>query len=131
MYSEKLENLISLALVDGILTEKERQVLIKNAEAEGIDLDEFCIYLDARLLREQQRQQKQQQMENPDKSKGNFISSIPLLWKILLCIGIGVGIACFFVIKYLLPWIIIILVVVVGIILFFKFSNKSFNDFFK
>jgi hypothetical protein len=49
MYSEKLENLIEMALADGILSEKEKQVLFKNAKEEGIDLDEFEIVLDARL----------------------------------------------------------------------------------
>lgn len=49
VYSTKLEQLISLALSDGELTEKEKQVLFKKAEAEGIDLDEFEMVLDAKL----------------------------------------------------------------------------------
>jgi hypothetical protein len=49
MYSEKMNNLIQIALSDGILTEKERQILLKNAQAEGIDLDEFEMVLDAKL----------------------------------------------------------------------------------
>jgi hypothetical protein len=54
MYSEKLEKLINIALADGVLTEKEKQILFKNAEAEGIDLDEFEMVLDARLYEKQQ-----------------------------------------------------------------------------
>jgi hypothetical protein len=54
MYSEKLEKLINLALADGVLTEKEKQVLFRNAEAEGIDSDEFEMVLDARLYEKQQ-----------------------------------------------------------------------------
>lgn len=50
MYSERIEALINAALVDGKLTEKEKQILYKNAEAEGIDLDEFEMVLDARLV---------------------------------------------------------------------------------
>ncbi len=50
MYSEQLENLINAALADGELTEKEKQVLFKKAEAMGIDLDEFEMVLDARLF---------------------------------------------------------------------------------
>ncbi len=38
-----------MALADGELTEKEKQVLFKKAEAAGIDLDEFEMVLDARL----------------------------------------------------------------------------------
>jgi hypothetical protein len=49
MYSEKLENLIRIALADGILSEKGKQVLFKNAEKEGVDLDEFEMVLESRL----------------------------------------------------------------------------------
>ena len=43
IYNPYLENLIEMALADGELTEKEKQVLFKKAEAQGIDLDEFEI----------------------------------------------------------------------------------------
>ena len=49
MYTDQIEKLISLALADGELTEKEKQVLFKKAEAAGIDLDEFEMVLDAKL----------------------------------------------------------------------------------
>jgi hypothetical protein len=54
MYNEKIENLINLALADGELTEKEKQILFKNAESEGLDLDEFEMVLDAKLFEKQQ-----------------------------------------------------------------------------
>lgn len=54
MYNEQIENLINLALADGELTEKEKQVLFKKAEAAGIDLDEFEMVLDAKLFEKQQ-----------------------------------------------------------------------------
>ena len=54
MYNEQIENLINLALADGELTEKEKQVLYKKAEAAGIDLDEFEMVLDAKLFEKQQ-----------------------------------------------------------------------------
>lgn len=50
MYNEKIEALIAAALADGVLTEKEKQILFKNAQAQGIDLDEFEMVLDARLV---------------------------------------------------------------------------------
>ena len=50
MYSEQMEQLISAALADGVLTEKEKQILFKKAESLGIDLDEFEMVLDARLV---------------------------------------------------------------------------------
>lgn len=50
MYNEQIENLIRLALVDGDLTEKEKQILFKKAEVAGIDLDEFEMVLEAKLV---------------------------------------------------------------------------------
>ena len=54
MYNEQIENLINLALADGELTEKEKQILFKKAEAAGIELDEFEMVLDAKLFEKQQ-----------------------------------------------------------------------------
>ena len=54
MYNEQIENLINLALADGELTEKEKQILFKKAEAAGIDLDEFEMVLDAKLHEKKQ-----------------------------------------------------------------------------
>jgi len=54
MYNEQIENLINLALADGELTEKEKQILFKKAEAAGIDLDEFEMVLDAKLFEKKQ-----------------------------------------------------------------------------
>lgn len=54
MYNEQLENLINLALADGELTEKEKQILFKKAEASGIDLDEFEMVLEAKLFEKKQ-----------------------------------------------------------------------------
>ena len=58
MYDEQIENLINLALADGELTEKEKQILFKKAEAEGIDLVEFQMVLDAKLYERKQAQAK-------------------------------------------------------------------------
>ncbi len=66
MYNEHIEGLIKAALADGELTEKEKQILFKKAEAMGIDLDEFEMVLDARLVelkKEEARQTQQQQLE--------------------------------------------------------------------
>lgn len=53
MYNEKLEALISAALADGVLTEKEKQLLFKKAEAMGVDRDEFEMVLEGRLAKKQ------------------------------------------------------------------------------
>lgn len=61
MYNEKLEALITAALADGVLTEKEKQILFKKAEAMGIDLDEFEMVLDARLVELKKKEAKANQ----------------------------------------------------------------------
>jgi hypothetical protein len=53
MYNEQIENLINLALADGQLSEKEKQILFKKAEAAGIDLDEFEMVLEAKIFEKQ------------------------------------------------------------------------------
>ena len=45
----ELEKLIDLALADGVLTDKERQVLAKKAETLGVDTDEFEMVLEGKL----------------------------------------------------------------------------------
>lgn len=68
MYNEQLEQLIEAALADGVITDKERQILLKKAESFGIDLDEFEMVLDARLT-------KVQQANRPAKEKlGNIVT---------------------------------------------------------
>lgn len=46
--NKELEMLIDLALADGQITEKEKQVLYKKAETLGVDIDEFEMVLDAK-----------------------------------------------------------------------------------
>ncbi len=52
--TEQIEKLIEMALMDGVLTEKEKEILFKKAEAAGIDFDEFEMILDAKLFEKQQ-----------------------------------------------------------------------------
>ena len=70
IYGPEMESLIELALVDGKLTEKEKNILFKRAQAKGIDLDEFEMVLDARLYQINQQQQQQQQA-SPSTPKSN------------------------------------------------------------
>jgi hypothetical protein len=50
LYDSQMEKLIDLALVDGELTEKKKQILFKRAEEKGIDLDEFEMVIDAKIF---------------------------------------------------------------------------------
>lgn len=58
LYSDKLETLIKAALVDGELTDKERQVLMRKAAEEGIDQDEFEMVLNAKVTELEAAKQK-------------------------------------------------------------------------
>ena len=49
MYSEKLEELISAALVDGNLTEQKRNIIMRRAEKEGEDVEEVMMMVESRL----------------------------------------------------------------------------------
>jgi len=46
---EELQALIDQYLTDGVLTEKERAVILKKAEGMGLDRDEIDLYLDAEV----------------------------------------------------------------------------------
>lgn len=46
MYSPDLERLIQSVIGDGVITDKERAVLYKRAQAEGVDIDELDVYID-------------------------------------------------------------------------------------
>lgn len=48
-FSARLETLITAALQDGVLTDKEREVLKRRAEADGEDWDEVEMIIEARL----------------------------------------------------------------------------------
>lgn len=66
LYDSRLEKLIDAALADGVLTEKEKQVLFKKAQSMGIDLDEFEMVLDARLVKlkkQEAKENKQYELE--------------------------------------------------------------------
>ena len=66
MYNEQIEALISAALADGALTEKEKQILFKKAQSMGIDLDEFEMVLDARIV-ELKKKGKSQRSQKSNK----------------------------------------------------------------
>lgn len=77
MYNEKIEALINAALADGELTEKEKQILFKRAEEEGIDLDEFEMVLDARLYNLDKTRQSDPKMAAPKSDKFGDIKKCP------------------------------------------------------
>lgn len=78
MYNEQIEALISAALADGMLTEKEKQVLFKKAQAQGIDLDEFEIILDARLVELEKAEKAKAAASAPKSNKVGDVKKCPV-----------------------------------------------------
>ena len=77
MYSEKIEQLISAALADGVLTEKEKQILFKRAQEQDIDLDEFEMVLDARLVELQKAEKAAAMKAAPHSGKLGDVRKCP------------------------------------------------------
>jgi hypothetical protein len=75
MYDEQLEKLVEMALLDGELTEKEKQVLFKKAEALGVDLDEFEMVLEAKLF-EKHKSMKQEQSKATAAPKSDKLGDV-------------------------------------------------------
>lgn len=57
-FSKQLKDLIEIAIEDGKLDEKEKDVLFKRAQSEGVSSDEFEMYLNSRLNEIQKKQEK-------------------------------------------------------------------------
>ena len=76
IYGNYMEHLIEMALADGELTEKEKQILFKKAEANGIDLDEFEMVLDARLYEKQKSMKKSQPSAQGSAPNSNKIGDV-------------------------------------------------------
>lgn len=69
--SAKLNNLVEAAIADGSITDLERQVLIRNAQQEGISVDEFCVMVDARLFEKQQELKAREDAKNVKIAQAN------------------------------------------------------------
>lgn len=59
--SPRLNQLITAAVADGEISDLERQVLIRNAQQEGVAMDEFVMVLEARLYEQRKVLQAQQE----------------------------------------------------------------------
>lgn len=53
--SARLNKLIDAAIADGEISDLERQVLIRNAQEEGVAMDEFVMVLEARLYEQRKK----------------------------------------------------------------------------
>ena len=89
MYNEQIESLITAALADGVLTDKEKNLLFKKAEAMGIDRDEFELVLEGRLAKRKKEMEAQApQAAKPAKKEGAIPQELDDLIKEYLTDGI-------------------------------------------
>lgn len=89
MYNEKLEALITAALADGVLTDKEKEILFKKAESMGIDRDEFELVLDGRLAKRKKEMESQaSQAAKPAQKENGIPQELDNLIKEYLADGI-------------------------------------------
>lgn len=74
MFSDELQMLIDAAIADGEITDKERAILQKRAEKEGLDIDEFNMLVDA-CLAKKKSEAKSQERKAPVYTKAKSLSS--------------------------------------------------------
>lgn len=75
-FSKQLEEVIEAALADGVITEKERAVLHKKAQQEGVDPDEIDVVIDGRLQQMQNEVDKAKQKVRKCPSCGEIIPAM-------------------------------------------------------
>lgn len=68
-FSPALEKLISLALEDGDISDQEIQMLVRKAEKEGVDPDEFRFIISKRLKISNKNKEAARQAETAQKAK--------------------------------------------------------------
>ena len=69
MFSDELEMLIDAAIADGEISEKERSILHKRAAAEGVDIDELDMIVDARIAKAKKARVSSQTEEDEEVNK--------------------------------------------------------------
>ena len=89
MYDEKIEHLISAALADGVITEKEKQILFRRAQEQGIDLDEFEMVLDARIIQLQKAEKEASQNSARKSTKFGDVRKCPACGALVPAIAVS------------------------------------------
>lgn len=83
LFSERLETMIAAALRDGVLTDKERELLKKRVEKEGEDWDEVEMIINARLTEVKEETISPQKEESTiiEKTKSvDDLKKVTLVW---------------------------------------------------
>jgi hypothetical protein len=67
-----IEKLITLALADGVVSEKEREIILRKAEKLGLDIDEVEMYLEGKISSHNLSFQAKNQTHNKINEKNQF-----------------------------------------------------------
>jgi len=73
----EIENLIEMSLADGVVTEKERAIIIRKGETLGEDKDEIEMILDAKIALMEKEQNKIQRATSSNSNKVGKIKKCP------------------------------------------------------
>lgn len=73
MYSKELESIIEAALADGVLTDKEREVLHRRAAQEGVDADELDVVIEGKLAKMKQEKDWLRPTPPATEKRGNIV----------------------------------------------------------
>jgi hypothetical protein len=71
MFSPELEKLIEITLADGVLTDQEKSVLIKRAQAEGVDIDQLDVYIQYLMQQRKEEEMKQAEARRANETMGD------------------------------------------------------------
>lgn len=88
-FSPRLNSLINAAVADGEISDLERQVLIRNAQQEGVSMDEFVMVLEARLFEQQQKLNSQNRAMQPSAPAPNLQEARPTRNELRKCPACG------------------------------------------
>lgn len=83
MFSDRIENLISAALQDGVLTDKEEEILKRRVEKEGEDWDEVELYIQSLLQKRQQKMEKEKNRSHEMQETKNKVDNISVIISLL------------------------------------------------
>lgn len=78
------DQLLDAALADGVVTDKERAILIKKATAQCYDLDEVEIMIDGKLAKMERKQELQAEAQPQPKQEPQKTASVPETKKSLM-----------------------------------------------
>ena len=121
---QELLTLMKVSIDDGVITEKERNVLKQKAVDLGMDIGEFEIILEA-ALKDRQRELKEAQMQQKKESRGKILKFLSQKWVVFTILAILLIILCLIFESFL--YFTLFVIVPVGLIVLIVTRRKKKN----